>query len=131
MKTIISISKLHSMLTFKRNKYYAALSFLMLFLSGAAFADTDPFPKIDVGNGDVVNAVGTRMETSMKYAMIGGGVIMMLVGIGVIMHRLREDSATKETGSFLTTLVVAGLSITVGIILIAIGWAAASYQATS
>ena len=60
-----------------------------------------------------------------------GGVIMMLVGIGVIMHRLREDSATKETGSFLTTLIVAGLAITVGIILIAIGWGAASYQATS
>ena len=64
----------------------------------------------------------------MKYSMIGGGIIMMLVGIGVIMHRLREDSANKDTGSFLTTLVIAGLAITVGIILIAIGWNAAGYQ---
>ena len=53
---------------------------------------------------------------------------MMLVGIGVIMHRLREDSANRETGSFLTTLIIAGLAITVGMILITIGWAAASYQ---
>jgi len=105
----------------------------MLFLSGAAFADgsTDPFPKITVSNGDVVQAVGEKMETSMKYAMIGGGVIMLLVGIGVIMHRLREDSANKESGSFLTTLIIAGLSITVGIILISIGWAAASYTPSS
>ena len=106
---------------------------LMLILNGATFAggDSDPFPKITVSNGDVVQAVGEKMETSMKYAMIGGGVIMLLVGIGVIMHRLREDSANKESGSFLTTLIIAGLSITVGIILISIGWAAASYTPSS
>ncbi len=79
-------------------------------------------------SGDVVQAVGQHMETGMKYAMIGGGIIMMLVGMGVIMHRLREDSTNKETGSFLTTLIISGLAITVGIILIAIGWTAASYQ---
>lgn len=117
---------------FIKNKYYALTAFIFSLMAGTAFADADdPFPKIDIGNGDVVTAVGSHMETSMKYAMIGGGVIMMLVGIGVIMHRLREDSATKETGSFLTTLIVAGLSITVGIILIAIGWSAASYTPNS
>lgn len=123
----------HSISTFLKKYYYAFISCILFFLSGAAFAGNadDPFPKIDVGNGDVVTAVGSHMETSMKYAMIGGGVIMMLVGIGVIMHRLREDSATKETGSFLTTLIVSGLAITVGIILIAIGWSAASYQPAS
>jgi len=117
---------------FIKNKYYAFTAFIFSLMTGTAFADADdPFPKIDIGNGDVVTAVGSHMETSMKYAMIGGGVIMMLVGIGVIMHRLREDSATKETGSFLTTLIVAGLSITVEIILIAIGWNAASYTPNS
>ncbi len=120
-----------------KNKYYA-LNALMItfftFISNAVFATDpgdDPFPKVDVGNGDVVKVVGTHMETSMKYAMIGGGIIMMLVGIGVIMHRLREDSTTKETGSFLTTLIIAGFSITISIVLIAIGWGAASYQPTS
>ena len=102
--------------------------FLMLF-SRLMYADggDNPFPKIDVSGGDVVTAVGKKMETSMKYALIGGGIIMLLAGIGVIMHRLREDSSNKDTGSFLTTLVISGLAITVGIILIAIGWTAASY----
>ena len=96
--------------------------------AGSPGSGADPFPTIDVGNGDVVTAIGTHMETSMQYAMIGGGIVMLLVGMGVIMHRLREDSANKDTGSFLTTLIVSGLAITVGIILIAIGWAAAGYQ---
>jgi hypothetical protein len=112
-----------------KNQYCLFTGSLMLLMSGVLFADGsgDPFPKIDVQGGDVVKAVGQHMETSMKYAMIGGGVIMLLVGIGVIMHRLREDSANKDAGSFLTTLIIAGLAITVGIILIAIGWTAASY----
>ena len=112
-----------------QNYYNRFIVFLTLFLSGSVFADDDPFPNIDIQGGDVVQAVGTNMETGMKYAMIGGGTIMMLVGIGVIMHRLREDSTNRETGSFLTTLIIAGLAITVGMILITIGWAAASYQA--
>ena len=111
-----------------QHHYDRFIVFLMMFLSGSVFADDDPFPNIDIQGGDVVQAVGTNMETGMKYAMIGGGTIMMLVGIGVIMHRLREDSANRETGSFLTTLIIAGLAITVGMILITIGWAAASYQ---
>ena len=114
---------------FDRHHYERFIAFLMLILSGSAFADDNPFPNIDIQGGDVVQAVGSNMETDMKYAMIGGGTIMMLVGIGVIMHRLREDSTNRETGSFLTTLIIAGLAITVGMILITIGWAAANYQA--
>ena len=119
-------------LWFKRIYEYSFSSLTLLFflcLQHTAFADNDdPFPKIDIGNGDVVTAVGSHMEVGMKYSMVGGGIIMMLVGIGVIMHRLREDSANKETGSFMTTLIIAGLAVTVGIILIAIGWSAASYK---
>lgn len=113
-----------------KEKYYSLAGFILLMISNVTYAASgdDPFPSIDVQGGDVVQAVGSHMETSMKYAMIGGGVIMMLVGIGVIMHRLREDSQNKDTGSFLTTLIIAGLAITVGIILIAIGWSAANYQ---
>lgn len=114
-----------------KDKVFYLITLSLLFLGENVFASSgdNPFPKIDVSDGDVVSAVGTHMEASMKYAMVGGGIIMLLVGIGVIMHRLREDSATKETGSFLTTLIIAGLAITVGIILIAIGWSAAGYQA--
>ncbi len=113
--------------------YYTLMGFIIMLIQGNAFAggNNNPFPKININGGDVVQAVGSHMEVSMKYALIGGGVIMMLVGIGVIMHRLREDSANKETGSFLTTLILAGLTITVGIILIAIGWSAASYHPTA
>jgi len=117
-----------------KQKYAYFLGLFLDSLTSAAFAGSNngnPFPTIDVQGGDVVKAVGSHMETSMKYAMIGGGIIMMLVGMGVIMHRLREDSSNRETGSFLTTLVIAGLAITVGIILIAIGWSAASYKPVS
>ena len=124
---------MNKILSFMQYKYYLFIGSLMLFVSDIALAagDDDPFPKIDVEGGDVVKAVGTHMETGMKYALIGGGIIMLLVGIGVIMHRLREDSTNKDTGSFLTTLIIAGLAITVGIILIAIGWTAASYNPTT
>lgn len=130
MKTLLITKNILSKI---KDKYYTCMAMLMLFMTGAAFAapsaaSDDPFPSITVKDGNVVNAVGSNMETSMKYAMIGGGIIMMLVGIGVIMHRLREDSANKDTGSFLTTLIISGLAITVGIILIAIGWGAASYN---
>ena len=116
-----------------RRNSVSLVGWVLLGFDKISFADTpgggdDPFPSIDVQNGDVVQAVGQHMETGMKYAMIGGGIIMMLVGIGVIMHRLREDSTNKETSSFLTTLIIAGLAITIGIILIAIGWSAADYQ---
>ncbi|PIQ43245.1 MAG: hypothetical protein COV52_01890 [Gammaproteobacteria bacterium CG11_big_fil_rev_8_21_14_0_20_46_22] len=130
MKTLQMTKKILSKI---KDKYYTCMAMLMLLMTGSAFAANgdDPFPSIQVQDGDVVKAVGTHMETSMKYSMIGGGIIMMLVGIGVIMHRLREDSANKDTGSFLTTLIISGLAITVGIILIAIGWGAASYQPQS
>lgn len=40
----------------------------------------NPFPTLDVQGGDVVKAVGTHMETSMKYALIGGGIILIAIG---------------------------------------------------
>ena len=107
--------------------------YTLCYLPHLCFAGNSdsPFPKIDIGNGDVITAVGSHMEAGMKYAMIGGGVIMMLVGIGVIMHRLREDSTNKDSGNFIMTLILAGVAITVGIILITIGWAAANYTPTT
>lgn len=93
-----------------------------------ARSSDNPFPSIDIEDGNVINAVGSQMERSMKYALIGGGIIMILVGIGVIIHRLREDSTNRDSGSFLTTLIISGLAITVGFILIAIGWTATNYH---
>ncbi|MBX9706098.1 MAG: hypothetical protein K2Q14_04735 [Gammaproteobacteria bacterium] len=119
------------LLTILKEKYYIVIGYGLLLMSGSAFADDDPFPKIDIQGGDIVQATGSHMESGMKYALVGGGVIMLLVGIGVIMHRLREDSTNKDTGSFLTTLITSGIAITVGIILIAIGWTAANYQVQS
>lgn len=114
-----------------KEKYYTWLGYVLLFMTSSALADDDPFPKIDIQGGDIVQATGSHMESGMKYALVGGGVVMLLVGIGVIMHRLREDSTNKDTGSFLTTLITSGIAITVGIILIAIGWTAANYQIQS
>ena len=117
----------------KTLRQLAGWLYALCYLPSVCFAGNSdsPFPKIDIGDGDVVTAVGTHMEAGMKYAMIGAGVIMMLVGLGVIMHRLREDSTNKDSGNFITTLILAGVAITVGIILITIGWTAASYTPTT
>lgn len=106
------------------------LTLLSALLSKPALASNgdSPFPSIDIQDGDVVKAVGSQMQTGMKYALIGGGVLMILAGIGVIVHRLREDTSNKESGNFLVTLVIAGIAITIGIILLVIGWTAATYK---
>ena len=111
------------------------LGFIGLGLLSCSSAKADnsssPFPSIDIGSGDVVNAVGGRMQTSMQYALIGGGAVMVLAGLGVIIHRLREDSNNRDSGNFLTTLVIAGLAVTIGLVLITIGWNAASFKVSS
>lgn len=109
-----------------------ALGAIVLFFTQAVYAagpGDDPFPNIDIKGGDVVQAAGSQMETGMKYALVGGGVLMIIVGIGVIVHRLREDSSSRESGNFVTTMIMCAVAITVGIILIAIAWAATAYQA--
>jgi len=109
--------------------FFYGVSFLLLLISRNSFADSgSPFPTITTSDGDIVKAVGGHMEVGMKYALIGGGIIMLLVGVGVIAHRLREDTTNREGGNFLVTLVMAGIAITAGVILLSIGWTAASYN---
>lgn len=104
---------------------------LLITPSVFASSSSSPFPTLSVNDGDVVKEVGGRMEMGLKYALIGGGIVMILVGVGVISHRLREDSTNKESGNFIVTLVMAGIAITVGIILLTMGWKAASFSVQS
>ena len=89
-----------------------------------ALADSaNPFPSVTI-DGDVIKASGTKMQMGFKYATIGVGGFLVLIGIGVIIHRMREDAKEKEHGNFLLTFIMVALCETVGFGLIAIGWKA-------
>lgn len=119
------------LLSILKSKYTLIAGSLLLFFNKIVFAapGDDPFPQINIQGGNVVQATGTQMESGMKYSLVGSGILMILIGIGVIIHRLREDTNNKESGNFVTTMIMAAVAITVGIILIAIAWAASSYKA--
>ena len=106
----------------------------LLLIGNKSFADSgsNPFPNIDTGgSGDVVQTAGTHMETAMKYLTIGLGGLLMLVCLGVIVHRMREDSREKDHGNLIMTYVMCALGMTLGFVLIGIGWTAFSTSITS
>jgi hypothetical protein len=69
-----------------KSKCQYGLFLMMSLLSSQLFAgpsNVNPFPSIGVPKGkSILEAIGNQMESGMRYAMIGGGIIMMLVGIG-------------------------------------------------
>ena len=114
-------------------KYYQRLMIFgsLFFLSQRSFADnTDPFPSIDTGTGDVVQTAGAHMETALKYTLVGAGGILIIICLAVIIHRLREDNREKDHGNLIMTFILLALGLTLGFILIGIGWAAFSSQPT-
>lgn len=115
-----------------RLKYWSAVSLLALATcSNSAFADdTNPFPNIGNGgdNGNIVQTAGTTMESAMKYLSIGLGGLLILICLGVIIHRMREDSREKDHGNLIMTYVLCALGMTLGFVLIGIGWKAFNTQ---
>lgn len=113
-------------------KYYSVLGTLTLATcANTAFADdTNPFPSIGGGgnNGNVVQTAGTTMESAMKYLSIGLGGLLILICLGVIIHRMREDSREKDHGNLIMTYVLCALGMTLGFVLIGIGWKAFNTQ---
>lgn len=108
----------------------AWLKIIFIFYTASAFAgnDNNPFPSIPVDNGDFEQAVGSHLETAMKYALIGVGGLLILMCIGVLIHRLREDSRERDHGNLIMTFILLAIGITIGFILIGIGWTAFSAQ---
>ena len=104
--------------------YFDVLAFFLLFSSGITFADNNPFPDIDIGTGDVVEAAGKRMQVALKYTMLGIGGVLVLIGIITLVNRLKEDNRDKEHGNLLMSMIMIALCLVVGFILIAIGWKA-------
>ena len=94
-----------------------------------AWGDSDPFPRLS-GNasGDVVQTIGTHMETMLKYALVGGGGLLILICLAVLVHRLREDNREKDHGNLIMTFVMLALGLTIGFVLIGIGWTAFSTE---
>lgn len=106
------------------NYYWKLLGIFLLAISDLARAGNEnPFPSVTV-DGDIIKASGTKLQMGLKYATIGTGGILVLAGIGVILHRMREDAREKDHGNFLVTFIMVALCETVGFALIAIGWKA-------
>jgi hypothetical protein len=102
-----------------------------LSIPSPLLADDDPFPGITITGGDVVQAAGSHMETALKYSLIGGGGILIIVCILILINRMREDSREKEHGNLIMTFILLALGITFGFILIGIGWTAFSATVSS
>jgi hypothetical protein len=97
----------------------------------AAYArgDSNPFPRLSGNmNGDVVHTIGSHLETMLKYALVGGGGLLILVCLGVLAHRIREDNREKDHGNLIMTFVMLALGLTIGFVLIGIGWTAFSTE---
>lgn len=109
-------------------KYYWLLISLFCIPKLSLADSSDPFPSIDTGTGDVVTTAGTHMETALKYTLIGGGGILIIICLAVIVHRLREDNKEKDHGNLIMTFILLALGLTLGFILIGIGWTAFSTQ---
>ena len=105
---------------------YIFIPFISSFIPSIVFADDNPFPHIDIGDGDVVQAIGEHMQTTLKYALVGGGGILICVTIAVLIHRLRDDSKDKDHTNLVSTFILSALTVTFGFILIAVGWKAFS-----
>ena len=108
--------------------YHYALASLGLMVSTVAKADDDPFPSISTKGGDIVATAGSHMQAALKYALIGTGGFLILICVAIIVHRLREDSREKDHGNLLITFVLISFGITLGFILIGIGWTAFNTQ---
>ena len=78
--------------------------------------------------GDVIQETGSHMEAALKYSLIGGGGLLILICLGVIIHRLREDSREKDHGNLIMTFILLALGLTIGFVLIGVGWTAFSAQ---
>jgi len=86
---------------------------------------------MDISSGDVINTSGSFLERAFRYTLIGVGGLLLMIGIGVLIHRLRDDSRDKDHGNMVMTFILVALAITFGFVLIAIGWKAFSYQPTT
>lgn len=111
--------------------HYQRLLWLLIISPQLAHADDDPFPSITTTSGDVVQTTGGYMETSLKYALIGGGGLLIIICLAIIIHRMREDSREKDHGNLVMTFILLALGLTIGFVLIGVGWTAFSAQPQS
>src|SRR5262245_11373447 len=103
----------------------------LLFKCGLVFADRNPFPGLNLTSGDVIEDTGTHMELALKFSLIGGGGLLILICLGIIIHRMREDSREKDHGNLIMTFILLALGLTIGFVLISVGWSAFSAKIES
>ncbi|HEX4044063.1 MAG TPA: hypothetical protein VHZ76_00165 [Gammaproteobacteria bacterium] len=93
---------------------------------GLVYSDRNPFPSIHVDGGNFEQTVGTHLQIALKYALVGVGGLLILICLGVLINRLREDSRDKDHGNLIMTFILLAIGVTVGFILIGVGWTAFS-----
>jgi hypothetical protein len=103
----------------------------IILITHPVFADRNPFPSLSLSSGNVIQDTGTHMESALKYSLIGGGGLLILICLGVIVHRMREDSREKDHGNLIMTFILLALGLTIGFVLIGVGWTAFSAQVQS
>ena len=106
------------------------LAWSLLGVTVSARADDDPFPSLKT-TGDVITTAGTHMESALKYGLIGGGGLLIIICLAIIIHRMREDSKEKDHGNMVTTFILLALGLTLGFVLIGVGWTAFEYNPQS
>jgi hypothetical protein len=125
-KISIFLEKLRKKTSIWISMFIFFIQSILFFIPSIGFADDNPFPHIDIGDGDVVQAIGSHIQTTLKYALVGGGGILICVTIAVLIHRLRDDSKDKDHTNLVSTFILSALTVTFGFILIAVGWKAFS-----
>lgn len=113
------------LIKFVHRKLKLLLSSTLGVTAKASAADSNPFPSLTT-TGDVIQTAGSHMEIALKYSLIGGGGLLIIICLAVIIHRLREDSREKDHGNLVMTFILLALGLTLGFILIGVGWTAFS-----
>lgn len=68
------------------------------------------------------------METALRYSLLGDDGLLLIVCLGVLINRLKEDSREKDHGNMIMTFILLALGVTIGLVLTGIRWNAASAQ---
>lgn len=111
--------------------HFQHLLWCLVVMPQLVLADDNPFPSITTTSGDIVQTTGGYMETALKYALIGGGGLLIIICLAIIIHRMREDSREKDHGNLVMTFILLALGLTIGFVLIGVGWTAFSAQPQS
>ena len=126
----VVLKKIHRKIVNKSTCLYMAIVSTLIALPLKLFADTNPWGGDSSGvNPDNLQSTITKDTTgTLKTVSIVVGTFLLLGGVTVLYKALTRDAdERKEHGNSVITLLLAGLSSVVGIVLLGIAWKGLSY----